>query len=93
MRRADELKSRFLSNMTHEFRTPVNSILGLSNLLLDDYQREGREPVQEVAPPPVPGQLPQPSAAIARPSPPVAPVSSTVFPRSSTRGTLSQGVD
>src|SRR5690242_10672994 len=25
LRRADELKSRFLSNMTHEFRTPVNS--------------------------------------------------------------------
>ena len=30
LRRADELKSRFLSNMTHEFRTPVNSILALS---------------------------------------------------------------
>ena len=26
LRRADELKSRFLSNMSHEFRTPVNSI-------------------------------------------------------------------
>src|SRR5215218_6808214 len=36
LRRADELKSRFQSNMTHEFRTPVNSILGLANLLLDD---------------------------------------------------------
>jgi signal transduction histidine kinase len=24
LRRADELKTRFLSNMTHEFRTPVN---------------------------------------------------------------------
>jgi signal transduction histidine kinase/CheY-like chemotaxis protein len=43
LRRADELKSRFLSNMTHEFRTPVNSILGLSNLLLEDSQRMGRE--------------------------------------------------
>ena len=43
LRRADELKSRFLSNMTHEFRTPVNSILGLSSLLLDDRQRLGRE--------------------------------------------------
>ena len=48
LRRADELKSRFLSNMTHEFRTPVNSILGLSNLLLDDRQRAGREPEPEV---------------------------------------------
>jgi signal transduction histidine kinase/CheY-like chemotaxis protein len=43
LRRADELKSRFLSNMTHEFRTPVNSILGLSNLLLEDAQQLGRE--------------------------------------------------
>ena len=48
LRRADELKSRFLSNMTHEFRTPVNSIIGLSNLLLEDYQREGRDPTPEV---------------------------------------------
>ena len=29
--------------MTHEFRTPVNSILGLSSLLLEDNQRLGRE--------------------------------------------------
>jgi CheY-like chemotaxis protein/nitrogen-specific signal transduction histidine kinase len=35
LRRADELKTRFLSNMTHEFRTPVNSILALTNLLAD----------------------------------------------------------
>jgi signal transduction histidine kinase/CheY-like chemotaxis protein len=35
LRRADELKSRFLSNMTHEFRTPVNSILALTALLED----------------------------------------------------------
>jgi signal transduction histidine kinase/CheY-like chemotaxis protein len=48
LRRADELKSRFLSNMTHEFRTPVNSILGLSNLLMEDRQRDGREPEPEV---------------------------------------------
>jgi signal transduction histidine kinase/CheY-like chemotaxis protein len=48
LRRADELKSRFLSNMTHEFRTPVNSILGLSNLLIDDRQRTGREAEPEV---------------------------------------------
>src|SRR5262249_12410365 len=27
LRRADEVKTRFLSNMTHEFRTPLNSIL------------------------------------------------------------------
>ncbi len=35
LRRADELKSRFLSNMTHEFRTPVNSILALTSILED----------------------------------------------------------
>jgi signal transduction histidine kinase/CheY-like chemotaxis protein len=34
LRRADQLKSRFLSNMSHEFRTPLNSILSLSRMLL-----------------------------------------------------------
>ena len=35
LRRADELKSKFLSNMSHEFRSPLNSILALGGLLLD----------------------------------------------------------
>jgi len=39
LRRADEVKSRFLSNMSHEFRTPLNSMLALSRLLLDDNER------------------------------------------------------
>lgn len=35
LRRASEMKTRFLSNMTHELRTPINSILALSRLLQD----------------------------------------------------------
>jgi CheY-like chemotaxis protein/two-component sensor histidine kinase len=35
LRQASELKSRFLSNMSHEFRTPLNSVLALARLLLD----------------------------------------------------------
>lgn len=35
LKEVNDLKARFLSNMTHEFRTPLNSILGLSRLLLD----------------------------------------------------------
>jgi signal transduction histidine kinase/CheY-like chemotaxis protein len=48
LRRADQLKSRFLSNMTHEFRTPVNAIIGLCNLLIDDREQEGRAPEPEL---------------------------------------------
>jgi signal transduction histidine kinase/CheY-like chemotaxis protein len=33
VRHADELKTRFLADMSHEFRTPVNSILALSRLV------------------------------------------------------------
>jgi signal transduction histidine kinase len=35
LRRASQLKTRFLSYMTHEFRTPLNSIHALADLLLD----------------------------------------------------------
>jgi signal transduction histidine kinase/DNA-binding response OmpR family regulator len=34
LRRADEVKTRLVANVSHEFRTPLNSILGLAKLLL-----------------------------------------------------------
>ena len=38
-RRADELKSSSCRNMSHEFRTPLNSIMALSRMLLS--RRDG----------------------------------------------------
>lgn len=35
LRRASELKTKFLSNVSHEFRTPLNSIISLSRILMD----------------------------------------------------------
>ena len=40
LQRASELKSHFLSNMSHEFRTPLNSIMALSQILLDQLDGE-----------------------------------------------------
>jgi signal transduction histidine kinase len=48
LRRADELKTRFLSNMSHEFRTPLNSILALSALLMDGGGRLSNEQEKQV---------------------------------------------
>jgi signal transduction histidine kinase/CheY-like chemotaxis protein len=36
LRRASELKSRFLSNMSHEFRTPLNTVVSFCRMLLDE---------------------------------------------------------
>ncbi len=35
LRRASDLKTKFLSNVSHEFRTPLNSIISLARLLMD----------------------------------------------------------
>lgn len=35
---ANEAKSQFMANMTHEFRTPMNAILGFSELLKEEMQ-------------------------------------------------------
>lgn len=40
LRRASELKTKFLSNVSHEFRTPLNSIISLARLLMDKLDGE-----------------------------------------------------
>jgi signal transduction histidine kinase/CheY-like chemotaxis protein len=40
LRAADETKTRFLSSVSHEFRTPVNSILALAKILLNRLDGE-----------------------------------------------------
>jgi signal transduction histidine kinase len=40
LKAASEAKSRFLSHVSHEFRTPLNSVLALSRLLLDRVDGE-----------------------------------------------------
>ncbi|HEX6095260.1 MAG TPA: ATP-binding protein [Thermoanaerobaculia bacterium] len=53
LRRADQVKTRFLSDMSHEFRTPVNSILALTRLLeeapLGDESRKQVELIRRAA--------------------------------------------
>lgn len=40
LRRASDVKSRVVTNVSHEFRTPINSILGITQLLLDRLDGE-----------------------------------------------------
>ncbi|WGL50358.1 sensor histidine kinase [Nocardioides sp. BP30] len=44
LRQASEAKTRFLRSISHELRTPVNSILGLTGLLLDPHQTDRLTP-------------------------------------------------
>ena len=43
LRQASEAKTRFLANVSHELRSPVSAIIGLSRLLLDDGVARQRE--------------------------------------------------
>ena len=46
---ASQLKTEFLSNLSHEFRTPLNGILGLSELLVTtDLDEEQRDYAKEI---------------------------------------------
>jgi signal transduction histidine kinase len=50
LREATELKSRFLAYMSHEFRTPINSIRSITRLLLDRVDGPlGEEQEKQVA--------------------------------------------
>lgn len=40
LKKANEVKTRFLSHMTHEFRTPLSSIISLTRILLNETDGE-----------------------------------------------------
>jgi signal transduction histidine kinase/ActR/RegA family two-component response regulator len=46
--RANRAKTQFLSRMSHEVRTPLNSILGFAQLLVDDVHGADRASVERI---------------------------------------------
>jgi signal transduction histidine kinase len=46
--RADQLKSAFLANMSHDIRTPMNAILGFTRLLNRELSKEKKELYLEI---------------------------------------------
>jgi signal transduction histidine kinase/ActR/RegA family two-component response regulator len=46
--RANRAKTEFLSRMSHEVRTPLNSILGFAQLLVDDLEGPDRDSVERI---------------------------------------------
>ena len=49
MEKLDKLKSNFLDNVTHEFRTPLNGVLGFSDILLmGDLTPEQKEHIKTI---------------------------------------------
>lgn len=40
LQRADEEKTRFFANMSHEFRAPINAIIGMNEIILRNSQEE-----------------------------------------------------
>ncbi len=49
LRRASELKTKFLSNVSHEFRTPLNSIISLARLLMSGMDGQlGAEQLKQI---------------------------------------------
>lgn len=40
LRKADRLKSQFIANVTHELRTPIHGVMGLSEMLAEDIYGE-----------------------------------------------------
>lgn len=46
--RASQAKTEFLSRMSHEVRTPLNSILGFAQLLVDDVDGDERQSVERI---------------------------------------------